>query len=71
MTLFKAMIKIDPSLGGIEPTPSTQSGANQAPVFNSDYDNMRIVQEKKQMYLQQSAFFMQRLIDFMSRQLTS
>ncbi|KAG8426234.1 hypothetical protein J3459_008338 [Metarhizium acridum] len=68
VTLFKAMIKIDPSLGGIEPTPRTQSSANQPPVFNSDYDNMRIVQEKKQMYLQQSAFFMQRLIEFMSRQ---
>ncbi|KHN99026.1 Exocyst complex, component Exoc1 [Metarhizium album ARSEF 1941] len=68
VTLFKAMIKIDPSLGGIEPAPKAQSGANQPPVLNTDYGNMRIVREKKQMYLQHSAVFMKRLIEFMARQ---
>lgn len=68
MTLFKAMIKIDPTLGGVEPSPSAQPGNDQGPAFNTDYDNMRIVQEKKEMYLQESAFFMRRLIEFMARQ---
>ncbi|OAA51610.1 Exocyst complex, component Exoc1 [Metarhizium rileyi] len=67
VTLFRAMIKIDPSLGSDEQATSSSSDAGDTPAFNTDYDNMRIVQEKKQMYLQQSAFFMQRLIDFMAR----
>lgn len=68
VTLFKAMIKIDPTLGGVEPSPSARPGTDQTPAFNTDYDNMRIVQEKKEMYLQESAFFMRRLIEFMARQ---
>lgn len=69
VTLFRAVIKIDPSLGGLDPAAG---GANamkgQAPAFNTDYGNMRIVQEKKDMYLQENSFFMRRLIEFMARQ---
>lgn len=67
-TLFKAMIKIDPTLGGAEPVPNAKPGNVPTPGFNTDYGNMRIVQEKKEMYLQESAYFMRRLIDFMTRQ---
>lgn len=68
VTLFRAMVKIDPSLGGVEPTPRADASSDQAPAFNTDYGNMRIVQEKKQMYLQESELFMRRLIEFMARQ---
>ncbi|KAF4595766.1 Exocyst complex, component Exoc1 [Ophiocordyceps camponoti-floridani] len=73
VTLFRAMVKMDPTLRGHEPTQAT-SGAkaggdsDQVPGLNSDYGNMRIVQEKKQMYMEESHQFMQRLIDFMSKQ---
>lgn len=68
VTLFKAMIKIDPTLGGAEPISNLKPGHGQSPGFNTDYGNMRIVQEKKEMYLRESAYFMRRLIDFMARQ---
>lgn len=70
VVLYRAMIKIDPTLGEGEMT----SGGN-APFdpehslgLNSDYGKMRIVQEKKQMYMQESGHFMRRLVEFMARQ---
>lgn len=70
VTLFKAMTKMDPSLGGSEPVKSTEAtlDLDQPSGLNSDYGQMRIVQEKKQMYLEESAYFMRRLRDFMNRQ---
>ncbi|XP_044716111.1 exocyst complex component sec3 domain-containing protein [Hirsutella rhossiliensis] len=70
VTLFKAMIKIDPTLGGHEAAPTADATMDSERVLglNSDYGNMRIVQEKKEMYLQESAYFMRRLIEFMARQ---
>ncbi|KAK0384731.1 hypothetical protein NLU13_7209 [Sarocladium strictum] len=68
--LFKAMSKIDPSLGGGSPAKAGDATleADQPSGLNSDYGNMRIVREKQQMYLQESNIFMQRLLDFMARQ---
>ncbi|KAI9151945.1 Exocyst complex component 1 [Paramyrothecium foliicola] len=69
VTLFRAMAKIDPSLGGGEPTKATDAtmDPDQPLGLNTDYGQMRIVQEKKQMYMEQSAYFMRRLLDFMAR----
>ncbi|PHH65927.1 hypothetical protein CDD81_875 [Ophiocordyceps australis] len=70
VTLFRAMIKMDPSLGGRELAPAGDgdNGRDQVLGLNSDYGQMRIVQEKKEMYLQESALFMRRLVEFMARQ---
>lgn len=68
VTLYKAMHKIDPSMGGTDAIKSGDASSDQAIDFNGDYAKMRIVQEKKQMYLQESAMFMQRLIGFMARE---
>lgn len=68
--LFKAMLKIDPSMGGGDPTKAVDAtlDSDQPSGLNSDYGNMRIVREKKEMYLQESNIFMRRLLDFMNRQ---
>ena len=68
VTLFRAMTKIDPSLGGTEPG-KTENNAEADKNFglNSDYGQMRIVQEKKEMYVQESSAFMNRLLDHMPR----
>lgn len=66
VTLYKAMLKIDPSMGNGDVAPS--SGEDGALDFNGDYAKMRIVQEKKQMYMQESAMFMQRLVECMARE---
>lgn len=70
VTLYKAMTKIDPKLGGRqqEKTGDTSTDPDQALGLNSDYENMRIVQEKKEMYTQESAYFMQHLANFMPGQ---
>ncbi|CAM1505701.1 Fc.00g113380.m01.CDS01 [Cosmosporella sp. VM-42] len=70
VTLFKAMSKIDPTLGGNDASKMVDvtMDSDQSSSLNSDYGKMRIVQEKKEMYLQESAIFMRRLVDFMSRQ---
>lgn len=69
VVLFKAMIKIDPSLGGRDPGKAGDSSVDdQALGLDSDYGNMRIVQEKKEMYVQESSQFMQHLIGFMPQQ---
>ncbi|KND88601.1 Exocyst complex component 1 [Tolypocladium ophioglossoides CBS 100239] len=67
VTLFKAMIKMDPTLGGSETAPAADASIDSLGL-NSNYGKMRIVQEKKEMYLQESSFFMRRLIEFMARQ---
>ncbi|PHH89012.1 hypothetical protein CDD83_6759 [Cordyceps sp. RAO-2017] len=70
VTLFKAMMKIDPTLSGHEAAPAAEAtmDSDRTLGLNSDYGNMRIVQEKKEMYLQESSFFMRRLLEFMARQ---
>lgn len=68
--LYKAMLKIDPTLGENElaNTGDAHLDPEQALGLNSDYGQMRIVQEKKQMYMQESGMFMRRLVEFMARQ---
>ena len=70
VTLYKAMMKIDPTLGEAELGNAAGSpmDPDQALGLNSDYGKMRIVQEKKEMYTQESSFFMRRLVEFMARQ---
>ncbi|KAH8843941.1 hypothetical protein MCOR27_005857 [Pyricularia oryzae] len=64
VTLFKAMIKIDPSLGNPDTKKSEDDGADTAMGLDSDYGKMRIVQEKKEMYMAESKAFMRRLLLF-------
>lgn len=68
VTLYKAMIKIDPSMGSPDESKTGDGSSDQAIDFNGDYAKMRVVQEKRQMYMQESAMFMQRLVDFMAKQ---
>jgi hypothetical protein len=68
VTLFKAMIKIDPTLGNSESRKSEDIGGDQSLGLDSDYGKMRIVQEKKEMYLAESSQFMRRLVLCMERQ---
>lgn len=70
MTLFKAMTKMDPTIGANEAGPGgdAATGPDRASGLSSDYGQMRIVREKKEMYMQESAAFMVRLVDFMARQ---
>ncbi|KAK3941479.1 exocyst complex component 1 [Diplogelasinospora grovesii] len=67
VTLYKAMLKIDPSVGNMELRQSEDAGADQSLGLNSDYGQMRVVQEKKQMYLAESHEFMRRFVEFMAR----
>ncbi|KAI3333927.1 exocyst complex component Sec3-domain-containing protein [Ustulina deusta] len=69
VTLYKAMMKIDPSVAGPELRKSEDASMNeQQASLNPDYGKMRIVQEKKEMYLSETKFFLNRLGGFMSRQ---
>ncbi|KAJ8124543.1 hypothetical protein O1611_g9096 [Lasiodiplodia mahajangana] len=69
VTLYKAMMKIDPSVTGSEPRKSEDTSMNeQQASLNPDYGKMRIVQEKKEMYLAETRFFLNRLGGFVSRQ---
>lgn len=70
VTLFRAMIKIDPSLGGDDTEKSMDAAldADHALGLNSNYGKMRIVQEKREMYMHESRYFMKRLLDFMTGQ---
>jgi hypothetical protein len=68
VTLYKAMVKIDPSLGNAESRKSVDDPTENVAGLNSDYGKMRIVQEKKEMYLAESSLFMRRLVEFMARQ---
>lgn len=69
VTLYKAMHKIDPSMGNGDMTKTEDGSSDQDQVidFNGDYAKMRIVQEKKQMYMRESMVFMQRLVQFMAQ----
>ena len=68
--LYKAMAKIDPSFIVTEAKKADIVGeeADGTSGLLADYGNMRIVQEKKEMYLQQGSLFIRRLVDFMTRQ---
>ncbi|KAL6898110.1 exocyst complex component Sec3 domain-containing protein [Trichoderma evansii] len=70
VTLFRAMTKIDPSLGVDDTAKAVDSvlDADNALGLNSNYGEMRIVQEKREMYLHESRYFMKRLLDFMAVQ---
>ncbi|KAF7545767.1 hypothetical protein G7Z17_g8919 [Cylindrodendrum hubeiense] len=69
VTLFKAMKKMDPSLSGdLNSAVDGTMDSDQTHGLNSDYGHMRIVREKKEMYVQESEFFMRRLKDFMTKQ---
>lgn len=68
VTLYKAMTKIDPTMDGAETEGEEISLGDQQTGFNADYGKMRVVQEKKEMYLNSSAQFLQRYREFMERQ---
>jgi hypothetical protein len=68
VTLFKAMVKIDPTLGTSEARKSEDGAGEQVLGLDSDYGKMRIVREKKEMYMAESSLFMRRLVVFMERQ---
>jgi len=66
VTLYKAMLKIDPTMGNGDTRKSEDESGDQS--LDSDYGKMRIVQEKKEMYVAESSLFMRRLVEFMARQ---
>ncbi|ETS74491.1 hypothetical protein PFICI_14357 [Pestalotiopsis fici W106-1] len=68
VTLYKAMMKIDPTMDGAESRGDDLSLGDQQSGFNADYGKMRIVQEKKEMYLTSSSQFLIRYREFMERQ---
>ncbi|KAI1846075.1 hypothetical protein JX266_007884 [Neoarthrinium moseri] len=68
VTLYKAMMKIDPTMDGSERKSEDGGLGDQQTGFNTDYGKMRIVQEKKDLYLSSSAQFLQRFRDFMENQ---
>ncbi|KAK3383999.1 exocyst complex component Sec3-domain-containing protein [Lasiosphaeria ovina] len=68
VTLYKAMMKIDPAMGNNDSRKSEDESGDQSLGLNTDYGNMRIVQEKKEMYTAESSLFMRRLVEFMARQ---
>ena len=66
-TLYKAMIKIDPAIGNNSESRKSEDESGQSlGLGNSDYGKMRIVQEKKEMYMSESRQFMRRLVEFMA-----
>ncbi|KAK4209780.1 exocyst complex component 1 [Rhypophila decipiens] len=67
VTLYKAMMKIDPTMGNSETPRKSEDGGDQALGLDSDYGKMRIVQEKKEMYLAESSQFMRKFVEFMAR----
>ncbi|KXJ97335.1 exocyst complex component Sec3-domain-containing protein [Microdochium bolleyi] len=69
VTLYKAMMKIDPSLTGSDPRKNDDvSNPDQPAGLGTDYGKMRIVQEKKQMYISESSQFLSKFEPFMGRQ---
>lgn len=69
VTLYKAMKKIDPNMGGNgNAKTEDDSSSTDAVGFNSDYGKMRIVQEKKEMYTNESSTFIRRFYNFMNSQ---
>ncbi|KAF4965915.1 hypothetical protein FSARC_6329 [Fusarium sarcochroum] len=69
VTLYKAMIKIDPARSGADQEKADVTAeTNQTHGLNPDFKQMRIVQEKKLVYDQESAMFVGRFVAFISRQ---
>lgn len=69
VALYKAMVKMDPSVTGSELRKGEDASLNdQQTSLNPNYGKMRIVQEKKEMYLLESRSFLSRLGGFLSRQ---
>ncbi|KAJ4013123.1 hypothetical protein NW752_006401 [Fusarium irregulare] len=69
VTLYKAMVKIDPSRTSAgQGVVDVTTDPNQGHGLNPDFKQMRIVQEKKQVYDQESAMFIGRVVAFMSGQ---
>ncbi|RYO76989.1 hypothetical protein DL762_009562 [Monosporascus cannonballus] len=67
--LYKAMIKIDPSMMGSGHRSSEDGGTSDHQMsLNPDYGKMRIVQEKREMYLSENAAFLRRFQAFMTQQ---
>jgi hypothetical protein len=67
VTLYRAMQRINPDMSSNESRRSEDGSAGQA-TLDSDFSQMRIVQEKKDMYTAESSLFMRRLVEFMARQ---
>jgi len=68
VTLFKAMVKIDPSTGGAGGAKKDEDAGSETAGLGGDFGSMRIVQEKKEMYTAESSAFMRRLVAFMAVQ---
>ncbi|CAK7218153.1 hypothetical protein SBRCBS47491_003410 [Sporothrix bragantina] len=71
VTLFKAMSKIDPSMGGGSADAAVLAqladAAGEDPSsLNTDFGQMRVVREKKEMYMAESDTFLRRLVIFMA-----
>ncbi|RYP06616.1 hypothetical protein DL764_003068 [Monosporascus ibericus] len=67
--LYKAMMKIDPSMAGSAPRRSEDASTSDHQMsLNPDYGKMRIVQEKREMYLSENAAFLRRFQSFMTQQ---
>ncbi|PHH54538.1 Exocyst complex component 1, partial [Ceratocystis fimbriata CBS 114723] len=73
--LYKAMVRIDSNVHKYEPskgdeTSSAKNNAMNDPIqgntLNSSYGQMRIVQEKKEYYLQESVAIMRRYVGWMA-----
>ncbi|CAG8976136.1 hypothetical protein HYALB_00002417 [Hymenoscyphus albidus] len=68
VTLFKAMLTIDPSLGLSGPRKSEDGGVDSGKAGgfnNSEIGSMRVLQEKKDVYKNESAMFLRRLKPFL------
>ncbi|KKA29267.1 hypothetical protein TD95_004296 [Thielaviopsis punctulata] len=72
--LYKAMVRIDPNICKYDTSKSkefssgnanTMLDPTQGSTLNSNYSQMRIVQEKKEYYMQESAAVMQRYVGWM------
>lgn len=65
--LFKAMLTIDPNLGDEAPRPSHDGSlsSGRSGGFNSELSNMRVLQEKKDVYRLESVLFLRRLRPFL------
>ncbi|OAA57093.1 exocyst complex component [Niveomyces insectorum RCEF 264] len=70
VTLYKAMSKIDPSRGNPSATRGQDASSEEpAALLHSDFGQMRVVREKKEMYAAESNAFMRRLVIFMASEL--
>lgn len=67
VALYRAMQRIDPDMNS-ESRKSEDGPNGLAAGFDADFSQMRIVQEKKEMYAAESQHFMRRLVEFLARQ---